>query len=794
MNSINSNSASKENNLVVGFKDFNIKELLLKYLKHWYWFVLCIIICTAFAYTKLRYSIPLYDVTSTIVISQEDNLTNSGLSAFKELGIAETQDKIENEIQILKSKTLIKNVVEKLKLNILYFYEGRILDIEEYANPAIRLSFTDSNKNTANKSGTLYVKINTNTSFSFINIEGDVLSTHNFNTPVKTNLGTVVVAANTTDFSTIIDKKVIVKVLPVRSVVDNYRARLNIMTVGLKSTVLQIALRDAIILKAENFIDSLIEEYSQQEIQNKNETSKKTGNFINDRLIEISQNLSSVDTEAAKYMSKYGIGANVEGESSRLSEVSVDNNREIENFQVQNVLIQATIDYLKQQEQENNLIPSDLNVDNSSITTDIGKYNMLVLRRKRLLKTSTPKNPTIVKIDDELKGLRAVLAQNLKKIKNQLNIKLNTLLKKRNQIKGKLSQAPAIQKDLREIAREQGVTENLYLWLLQKKEEADITSHITVANSRVIDKASPVSLLPVAPNKKGTYLLSTLLGFLIPFIIIYAKELLNTNVQSKKDIENLVSAPIIGSIPKEKSNKKLVINKTDNTPISEAFRILRSNLEFLLKGINKEKGKTIFVTSSISGEGKTFISSNIAKSLAILGKKVVYVGSDLRLPKFHLTFNLPKGDQTPGLTNYIIDSEIKVEDIIYPENEDGELYLLPPGAIPPNPSILLADQKINHLFAYLEQNFDYIVVDTAPISLVTDTLLISHLADLTVHVVKENYSDKRLLTIPEGYSKEGRLKNLAMLLNYASSNMSGAYGYGYGYNVTPKKNRFKFKK
>lgn len=789
MNTNKSNTSYIKDTAIGGFKDFNIRELLFNYLRYWYWFLICFIICITITYTKLRYSIPLYDVTSTIVISQEDNLTESGLSAFKDLGLEQTQDKIENEIQILKSKTLIKNVVEKLKLNIQYFYEGRIIDIEEYANPIVRVNFIDD-AISSKKSGSLNIKVESNTSFSFMDHDGNKISSHNFNTPTKTSLGNLLVTPNSEELSSFFDKIIKVKISTVRNIVDNYRARLSIMVVGQNSSVLQISLRDPIIARAQNFIDNLVDEYSRKEINNKNQTSKKTGEFINDRLIEISQSLSNVDGEAATYMSKFGVSDDIDGQSARLLEISAENNREIANYETQNLLIQSTIDFIKSQQSKNDLIPSNLSTDDSAITTDIGKYNLLVIKRKRLLKTSSKENPIIVKIDDELTGLGDVLFQNLKRLQNQVSIKLNRFKEKRKEIRKKLSQAPEIQKDLREIAREQGVTEKLYLYLLQKKEEADITSHITVSNSRIIDRASPLSLAPVAPNKKSAYLLSVLLSFLIPFIVIYVRDLLNTNIKSRKDIEPLVSAPIIGSIPKEKSTNKLVIDKTNNSPISEAFRILRSNLDFLLKGIAKEKGKVIFITSSISGEGKTFISSNIAKSLAILGKKVVYVGSDLRLPKFHKIFSLPDDENTLGLSNFIIDADINIQDILYKENKEEELYIIPSGLTPPNPTRLLVDNRVKMLFDNLEKNFDYIVVDTAPISLVTDTLLISELADLTIHVVKEGFSDKRLLTIPEEYSKEGRLINLSILLNYASSNMSGAYGYGYGYGY--KKSKFKF--
>lgn len=783
MKSRDSNDNIPEKPTINGFKDFNIKEVVLSYLKYWYWFVICFIICTILAYMSLRYTNPLYDVSSTIVISQEDNLSDAGLSVFKDLGLDQTQDKIVNEIQILKSKTLIRKVITKLKLNVQYIYEGRVLDIEEYRNPIVRMEFLVKDDIIFKQYGIFNVRVNSETSFSFVDDDNNELNSYEFGSPVNTSVGEAIIIPNKNNISKSIGKVIKIKLLPVTSLVDNYRSRLNINIVGQNSSVLQVSLRDGIIERAEDFIDNLIDEYEMRTVKNKNERSYKTAQFINERINEISENLSNVDSEAALYMSKYGINEDLAGASGRLADISEGNKKEIATYETQKLLIQSTIDFINNKQSKNDLIPSNLDIDDSAITTDIGKYNTLVLQRKRLLKTSTLENPVVIKINDQLDGLRDVLFQSLNSLIERVAIKLNSARKANKGFEGKLYNAPERQKDLRSIGREQGVTENLYLYLLQKKEEADITSHITVPNSRVIDRASAVSLLPVSPNKKSTYLLSSLLSMLIPFVFIYAKDLLNTTVKSKKDIEELVSAPIIGTIPKGKTKNAFAISKTSRKPISEAFRILRANIDFLLTGVDKKIGKVIFITSSISGEGKTFISSNVAKAIALSGKKVVFIGTDFRFPKFHEVLDLPDGKMTIGFTNFISDSDLKVEDVIYKENSEDSFDFIPPGVIPPNPSGLLMNKRVKTMFEYLEKNYEYIVVDTAPVSLVTDTLLISSLADITLYVVKENYSDKRLLSLPEKYYKDGRLVNLAVLLNYASSNMSGAYGYGYGYSA-----------
>lgn len=779
----NTSDEALESPSVKELKDFNVKELVLKYARYWYWFLLCFILFTSFAYLSLRYSIPLYDVSSTIVISQEDNLSDAGLSVFKDLGLDQSQDQIENEIQVLKSKTLIKNVITKLKLNVQYFYEGRILEIEEYKNAVVEIEFLVPDSTLHRKSGVFNVRIDSETSFSFMDDDGNQLSNHQFGTPVQTHVGEAMLLPNAGNITSAIGKIIKIKLIPVRSLVESYRGRLSIVKVGQNSSVLQISLMDAVISKAEDFIDNLIDEYGRTTIDNKKETSNKTAYFINERLDDISKDLSNVDSQAAAYMSKYGITEDITGSSGRLADISTDNKRQIAIYDTQRLLIQSTIDFISNKEGKNDVIPSNLGIDDSSISTDIGKYNILILQRKRLLKTSTEQNPVVVKIDDQLEGLREVLFQSLKSLQDKVGIKLSSVQQREKGFENKLYQAPERQKDLRVISREQGVTEQLYLYLLQKKEEADITSHITVPNSRVIDRASPSSFLPVSPNKRNTYFLSTVFSFLIPFLFIYVRDLLNTNVKSKQDIEELVTAPMIGTIPKSKSKNQFAIDKTSRTPVSEAFRILRTNIDFLLASVEKKSGKVIFTTSSISGEGKTFISSNIAKVLAISGNKVAYIGTDFRSPKFHEILDLPNGKGTVGFTNYIMNPDLTPEDVIFTENDDDPIDIIPPGIVPPNPSGLLMHDRVQTMFEYLESQYDYIVVDTAPVSLVTDTLLISKLADLTVYVVKENHSDKRLLSLPEKYYNDGRLTNLAVLLNYASTNMGGAYGYGYGYGA-----------
>jgi len=757
---------------------FNIKDIILKYLKFWYWFVSSILLFGILAYLYIRYTIPQYNVSATLAISQEDSISESGLAAFKDLGLLDnTKNTVENEIQVIKSRTLINNVVKKLGLNIQYFTKGVLLEGENYPKSIIEINFIEPDSIVNLKSGELNIRVNSESSFSYLDKNGVELKKYSFGKTTTTTIGKIIITPKTEQIKNYIGQTVKIKVSPVKNITENYRTRLAVFNVGKGTSIVKISLNDPVKLKAKDIINNLIDEYSVYTIQHKKKISNRTSNFIERRLKLISEGLTQIDDEAAGYKSKFGLTTNIETQTERVADYDSKNVQEIRRYSTQLRLVESMQNFIRSQDAMNDPVPSNLGFDDPAISSSVSRYNKLIFQRKRLLKSSSVQNPVVVNIDEQINNTKQTLESGLRSLKSSINIRLNSLKTQDKYFSGKLYTAPTRQKDLRIIEREQTVKEQLYLYLLQKREEAQITSEITLPNSRVIDRASILSSFPVSPNKKLTYIGAIFLGFLIPFLTIYLKNLFNTKVSSRGDLERVLSLPIIGVIPKAKQKNKLVITKNSRTPISEAFRILRTNIDFLMAGIKKDSGKVIFVTSSISGEGKTLISSNIAKVLAVSGSKVVYVGTDFRDPKFYEFLELPKGKDTIGFTNYIMDSKLNPEDVIYTEKGDDPMYILPAGAIPPNPSGLLMNQKVKTMFTYLEQNYDYIVVDTAPVSLVADTMLISNLADLSVYVVRENYTDKVLLKMPDQYSNEKRLKNIALLLNDAESKMGYSYGY-----------------
>lgn len=772
-----------------GFKDFNLKEQILKYVRYWYWFLLALIISLGCAFLYLRYSTPLYSVSSSLVILQEDNLSEAGLSAFKELGLEQSQTQIENEIQVLKSKSLIREVVEKLNLNVLFFEEGNIKDVEQYKNKTLKTTFFNTNTDTVSleKYGTIRIKITSKNSFDILQEDNTLISSHKFGTTVNTALGACTINPRYPLEKKQINKIFKIQVLPVSAVVRGYQNKLVVNLASYRSTVLQIMLRDAITEKAIDFINNLVKAYEESTKAHKQTTSNKTAQFITDRLDLIAGDLSKVDNEAASYLSKHGLVDNATGSAEQAANFSLENKKSLVALQTKRRLLKNTESLLASKNIYES-IPLTLSLGDAIPIRDITDFNTLIAKREKLLKSSSTKNPIVIAIEEKVRESKQILLKSLIVEQEKNKLQILSLNQQEKDISKKLYQAPERQKDLRVIAREQGVKEQLYLHLLEKKEEASITSHITVPNSRIIDKAEAISPIPVFPNKKNTYLLALVLGLVIPFSCIYAKELLNTTIKTKQELEELVSTPVLGSIPKAKGkgHAGFSVEKMSRTPLAEAFRMLRSDIEFLLAGANKDNGKLIFVTSTVSGEGKTFVSSNIAKTLSNSDKKVAYVGTDFRKPKFHEFIDLPKKDKTAGFTNFISNDRLNFEDVIYPIATDNDvLDVIPPGIIPPNPSGLLMQDRTKEMFQYLRENYDYIIVDTSPVGLVTDTLVIADLADITIYVVRENYSDKRLMNIPEKLFKEKRLKNMAAIMNGVSGGIGG-YGYGYGYGYGNK--------
>lgn len=764
----------------------SLRDSIEKFLRHWKWFLFGVIVSFALGFTYLRYTSPQFVATSSILI--KDN-KKSGLSAeleaFKDLGIVGggSVNNTDNEIEILKSRKIIGNVVDSLDLRISYYVQGRVIKSEVYdkSSPIKLISLSDdSDVSTLDTLFNVHIKDNKN--FDFQDEEGNLISSHRFNEELESELGTVKLEFQPLEKKEYTD--VLVRIRPKYKIIDSYRRRISITPVNKNSSVLTLSLKDGVRRKAEDILNELVRQYNIDAINDKNQVSEKTIQFINARIDTVGKQLSIIQDNVQKYKDDKdftGLPVEVQISLESLKETT----QSIINVQIQLSLAESVEMKLKEEALQFNILPTALGIESREISSAIEKYNEIILERNRAKENGVgPGNPYLKELEGQITSAKLALLKSLKNVRQSLIIQYNELKKEEGKVLSKVKSIPSNERGFIDIARKQEITSALYQYLLKKKEETDISLAVTVPNAKIIDSAYS-SNIPVSPKKSIILFVCFFMGIAIPFGFIYVFDILDTKVHNKKDVESEVSVPFLGDVPKSDSKEKVIIGNDVRSSTAEAFRLIRTNLDFMLAS-NRKQSKSIFVTSTTSGEGKSFISINLAATLALSGKKVLLMGMDLRAPKVTEYLGI---SERKGITNYITDDEMTLEDIIFTIPEIKGLDIMASGIIPPNPAELLMTKRVENLFTIVKQEYDIVLVDTAPVNLVTDTLLISKYADMFMYVVRANYLDKRLLAVPQELYNEKKLPNMAIVLNDTDPKRSYGYGYGgygYGYIVVEK--------
>ncbi len=436
------------------------------------------------------------------------------------------------------------------------------------------------------------------------------------------------------------------------------------------------------------------------------------------------------------------------------------------------------IDYLKNSGKDG-LLPANLGFEEEGVVNIIQSYNQLVLERDRILPSTTSLNPVIINLNHQIQQIKANVLQSLENMRTSLQIAQNDLNAREATIEGQISEVPSKEKEFRNIERQQNIKEALYLFLLQKREETSLSLAVTAPKAKIVDAAYSIKK-PVSPKPSLLILTALILGTLIPFLIIYIRNKSDDTITDRTDIEKITTdIPIVGEIPRLSKKESEMITTNDRSVLAESFRILHTNLQYLLAANEeKESAYNIFVTSTIKGEGKTLVSFNFALTLANSGKKVIIVGADLRNPQLQRFEKDAR--QHRGVSDYLINNKLDLKDLISRSSFHSNLDMLASGTIPPNPTELLRNKKIATLFRELESMYDYVIVDTAPSLLVSDTFLINQYADLTLYVSRAGYTNKKSLKFAVDAKRDGKLKNLSFVLNAVEA---GSFGYGnkYGY-------------
>lgn len=771
----------------------DIRQSVELFLSHWKALILCAIIAIGLGYTYLRYATNEYNASATIKIRDEKQ--SQKLPSIGEMGaeglFSDGTNKIKDEIEVIKSRTLLENVVKHLKLNIRCFAEGNIKVREIYKNPPVNISFFESDSVINNVNANIYIKVKSKTEFLLFKDEGKGLidrdektgKLHVFGDKIETDFGDIIITPNVGKYAPVINSNLNLSITAVSRIVGSYQRKINIST-ETGSSVIKLELNDSNSHKAVDILNQLIKEYNNDVLVDKEEVITVTSDFINKRLEQVQAELGEVENSAE-----------IVQQENNLSDLGSQTNLNLQARKQLDQQISSTstniqmISYLQEEIGDDNkisdMLPADLGIGDANTGQIIKSHNDLVAQRDRLLKNSTDKNPTVIQLNNQIDALKQNLQSSLTTMKRTSELTLNNLNTERSRVSGQLYVAPTKARKLRGIQRKQDIKESLYLYLLEKREETAIRLGMYTANAKIVDDAFS-SHRPVSPNPMIVYIAFVLFGLGLPIGLIYVSDLLNTKIYRKEELVELLDVPYLGDVPRTSKKEKLV-KKVDYSPKAEAFRIIRSNIDFMLKDVSG-RSKKLFVTSTMAQEGKSHTSTNLATSISYSEKSVLLIEMDIRVPKILNYLNI-KEKPKKGLSDFIADKSVKPQDIIVKRKDNAYLDIIPSGTIPPNPSELLMSDRVEELFKHFENKYDYIIADTSAVGLVSDTLLISKFADMFIYVVSADGVDRRrLANVAQTLYNEKRLPNMTVLLNGVKAGKKG-YGYGYGYGNNPNRKK-----
>ena len=778
----------------------DIKAILFKYIIRWPWFIASIIICIACAWIYLKQSTPIYNITASVIIKDEKKGGTMGneFSGLEDLGLLNPSKNIDNEIEILQSKSLIKDVVNELGLYINYWGNKGFKTTDLYgASPIlVHYSFKDAETLNAPIQLTINYQKNGNLNVNMITDKGNdnekkINKTFTEFPAVLSSEKGVITFIENQQVPIVEDVNLDITISHPLAIAKGYRSALSIEPTSKTTSVATISIKNTNKKRGEDFINKLVEMYNRDANDDKNEVAQNTAHFIDERISVINQELGTTEQELENFKRESGLTDLSSDAQLAVAEKSAYEKLCVENGTQLN-LIQYLSDYLKKPENANTTLPVNVGLNDKSLTEQISQYNALILERNRLRRTSSDSNPVIRRLDSNIDDMHASLLTTINSVYKGLLITKADLDRQAGKYAGQISNAPAQERRFVSIQRQQEIKAGLYLMLLQKREENNIALAATTNNAKIIDDALADDV-PISPNKKIIYLAALVLGFGIPVAIIYILSLLSYRIEGHSDVERLTRVPVIGDVPLNDSDEKyaIAVRENDNDIMAETFRSLRTNLLFMLGDPDK---KVILVTSTTSGEGKTFIASNLAVSLALLGKKVVIVGLDIRKPGLNKVFHISHKER--GITQYLVAPQsTDLRSMIQSSDLSANLNILPGGTIPPNPTELLARKSLDDAIELLKKDYDYVVLDTAPIGMVTDTQLIARVADISVYVCRADYTHKNDYQLINELYANKRLPGLCTVINgldmkkkkygyYYGYGKKYGYGYGYGYGDT----------
>ena len=765
-------------------QDISFFEFIELLLANWRWIVISLVITLSYAIIYLQKTPPVYSRSATVLITNDYVKSTESVLDEKNYNYMQESHDVENEILFFKSNRIMPEVAKRLKLDVSYSQTGMFRDYELYKQTPVEVTFLDAEPDDQCMFKITPLNRNEAVLSHFYGEEDNTLQIQ-FNDTIKTPIGRIV--ANITENLTndMLYTPITVVKYDLHKISLFYNQSMQIAPVSKDSRAIGITLNDVCPERASDIINKVIEVYSEEIIQERNKIGVKTATFLNQRIMEIENELSGVDYNIAEFKNK-----NQHLEEEILIKEKEELREKVTNFENQLSLAEYVYSYLIDSTKSYQIIPSNMGISDINIERQIDTYNKLLFQRNKLIGNSSKNNPVIDDLDHSLYSMKQTIIKSTENFITGLDIKLENARITEQENLSRMAEVPAQQKYILTAQRRQKTTESLYLYLLNKREENALGQLIAEGNIRIIDPAIG-SEYPISPRKNFILLLAVILGISFPTGVIYLFFIFDTRIKERKDIENNLSVPFLGEIPfykrqKGEENKHLVVKENSQDTISEAFRILRTNLEFMK--VNKEKQQVIMFSSLKSDAGKTFISCNLAMMLTLTGKKVVLIDLDIRKGTLSSHF----GKNKTGVTNYLVGNVENIDDIIHPSEAHPNLDVILKGPMPPNPAELLLSPLLDQLIDKLRERYDYIILDNVPSNTLADARIVNRVADITLYVVRKGKLDKRMLPEIEAIYTQKVLRNMAIILNGVDY-MHNGYGYTYG-NEDKKEKHSKIKK
>lgn len=789
---------ANEENREEEHRGFNLAALWKIVVLHWYWIVLSTIVALGAAFSYLKYTRPVYASNMKILVKDEDSrsrMYRGGQLALESMGVISNSNGFDNELEILTSSNISQRVIKSLKLYVSYELDGRLRNHELYKNnpyivdmpenqlvdlhSLIQLKI-DRQGDGVHVAGEIYVP----RSKEPILFERSVKELPgSFNTPV----GTITLQRNPGVGAELPKQTMYATIMPLEYAAKAYGSRLSVSASSKTTTVAVLNYLDTQPERAIDYLNELFRSYNEDANEDKNEVALKTEEFLKNRISAIREELDATESNLESYKKKNELINLTNDASNALNKLTEYQKEQVE-LETQLNLVTALLDYVDDPRNAFNVVPSNLGLKDADMSNLLNKYNDYVLQRNRLLKSSSPENPYVKRLTAQLEEMWPTIRLSLKSVRENILTQKRSAEDQYNLFSRRVGEAPTQERSLNNIIRQQEIKVELYLMLLQKREENYISLNSTAAKARVID--DPRSTGQVSPKTKVILLGALVLGLCFPVGLIYLLGLLRYRIEGREDVEMLTKIPVLADIPLAPKSLdgelSLAVRENSNDMMEEAFRGLRTNLRFVLS----EKENVIACTSCIPGEGKTFISTNLAMSLALLGKRVIIVGLDIRKPRLVKLFGLSSDHR--GITTFLSSDSGDFQDLdkqIHHAVLNPNLDVLPAGAIPPNPGELISREQLDHAIALLREHYDYVIVDTPPVGLVSDTLSAARVADMTIMVCRADYSPRNNFQLINALHHDNKMPKITLVLNGIDLKKR-KYGYYYGYGKYSKYGKY----